>query len=386
MNKTEIKTITLLALIYVTRMLGLFIIFPTFSLLAKDLDFSTPATIGLAFGMYGAAQACLQIPAGILSDIVGRKKILYLGLGLFLTGSILAALSTNIYVMMLARLMQGMGAVSSTCLAYIADSIRGHHHGKAMTIIGLSIALSFVLSFLLGPVISHYFGLSGIFLATASMVLIAMVAVYFLPNPEQTLTVFNVSEFIQAAKDRHLLMVNFQIGLLHMTLAASFFIIPHILHDYLPEYSMVWLYVTPIAAAFILVMPFIRKNRDKAVTQLPYFWGGLTLAIIGFAFMAVAKAWFFMLILCFFFFCFTFIEAMLPSRLFQLAKKTSRGATSGIFSVYQYLGTFTGAIIGSQLYQYFLEYDNIPHSFFILAIITAAVAFMVGKPATKQSG
>ena len=61
-----------LSLIYMVRMLGLFIILPVFSLFGEHYTHSTPFLIGLAIGVYGLLQASLQIPFGMLSDRIGR--------------------------------------------------------------------------------------------------------------------------------------------------------------------------------------------------------------------------------------------------------------------------------------------------------------------------
>ncbi|MGY0399874.1 MAG: MFS transporter [Ostreibacterium sp.] len=335
MTKTELKTAMLLAGIYASRMLGLFLIFPTFSLLAQGLDNETPFKIGLALGIYSLAQAALQIPAGILSDVIGRKKVLFAGLVLFLIGSVLAALSNNINVIIVARLLQGSGAVSAVCLAYVADSIRGSEHGKAMAIIGMSIAISFIVSFVIGSMISS---LSGLFILMAFLALLALVFAYALPAPSQKLTVFKVADFIKVAKNTRLLQVNFQVAFLHLSLSSSFFLIPILLKKHFPDTGHLLLYVPGIVVAFILVMPLIKRSRDKVAARLPLFWMGMALALFLFALVPTfSSVWGFIAVLALFFFAFTFIEAMLPTRLFQLATDISRGASSGIFSVYQYI-------------------------------------------------
>lgn len=372
MTKTELKTALLLAGIYASRMLGLFLIFPTFSLLAQGLQGATPMKIGLAMGIYSLAQAVLQIPAGLLSDIIGRKKVLFGGLTLFLLGSILAALSNDIHVIIIARLLQGAGAVSAVCLAYVADSIRGSEHGKAMAIIGISIAASFIVSFVIGSMIA---GLSGLFILMAALAALALAFAYALPAPSQTLTVFKAADFFAVAKNRRLLQVNLQVALLHMTLSMSFFIIPILLKQHFPDASKILLYVPGIVLAFVLVMPIIRKSRDAATTRLPLFWGVFAVALGLFAVTpAFSAQWLFMVLLGIFFFAFTFIEAILPTRLFQLATDTSRGASSGIFSVYQYGGNFLGGLLGAKLYTIFTVNGTIQDIFYILAVPATIVA------------
>lgn len=384
MTKTELKTAFLLAGIYASRMLGLFLIFPTFSVLAKDLDNATPLKIGLALGIYSLAQATLQIPAGILSDVIGRKKVLYGGLTLFLLGSVLAAITNDINTLIFARFLQGTGAVSAVCLAYVADSIRGSEHGKAMAIIGISIATSFVVSFVLGSMIV---GLNGIFILMSILALLALLFTYALPQAEQTLSVFKIADFITVAKDSRLLFVNAQVALLHMTLSASFFLIPILLNHGLPNSSHLLLYVPGIVIAFILVMPIIRKSRDSVASKLPLFWGSFAIAIGLFAATpAFHWQWLFMVILGMFFFSFTFIEAMLPTRLFQLATNTSRGASSGIFSVYQYGGNFLGGLLGAKLYTSLSVNGTIQSAFYLLAVITAVIAVASFFIHSKQKG
>ena len=82
-----------------------------------DLESATPFLIGVAFGAYGLTQGFLQLPFGMWSDRVGRKKVIVFGLGLFIVGNMLAAISDSIYWMILARFLQGTGAISSTVFA-----------------------------------------------------------------------------------------------------------------------------------------------------------------------------------------------------------------------------------------------------------------------------
>ena len=112
MTLSEKKATWSLASIYALRMLGLFLIMPVLSLFAEQLEGSTPSLIGMAIGVYGISQALLQIPFGLMSDRYGRKKIIIIGLILFFIGSIVAAVSTSIYGVLLGRAIQGSGAIA----------------------------------------------------------------------------------------------------------------------------------------------------------------------------------------------------------------------------------------------------------------------------------
>ena len=92
MNGTELRATLSLAAIFATRLLGLFMIYPIFAQYARGLSGADDRTIGLALGAYGLTQGLLQIPFGILSDHIGRKKVIVGGLVLFALGSVVAAI------------------------------------------------------------------------------------------------------------------------------------------------------------------------------------------------------------------------------------------------------------------------------------------------------
>ena len=63
-SPTETRAIGSLATLYLVRMLGLFMLLPVMSVYARDFPQASPFLIGLSLGIYGLAQACLQLPLG----------------------------------------------------------------------------------------------------------------------------------------------------------------------------------------------------------------------------------------------------------------------------------------------------------------------------------
>ena len=134
-----------LASIFSIRMLGLFMLLPVISLYQDKLSGATPALLGLAIGVYGLTQGLLQIPFGLLSDRIGRKPVIFMGLCLFALGSVVAAMSDSVYGVIAGRALQGSGAIAAAIMALTADLTREEHRTKAIAVIGLSIGVSFAL-------------------------------------------------------------------------------------------------------------------------------------------------------------------------------------------------------------------------------------------------
>ena len=96
MKSQEFRAAGALAAVFSVRLLGLFMIYPVFAAYAGTLTGANPYLIGEALGIYGLTQGVLQIPFGLLSDRIGRKVMIVLGLVLFGAGSAVAAISTTI--------------------------------------------------------------------------------------------------------------------------------------------------------------------------------------------------------------------------------------------------------------------------------------------------
>ena len=163
MNSTERIFSLKISLIMSVRMLGLFMLFPVMSVYAGEYENSSALLIGMAIGIYGLTQALLQIPFGYLSDRFGRKPILIIGIAIFFLGSVLAANTSNLIIVVLGRALQGGGAISAVLMAFLADSVNEENRAKANAFVGFQIGVAFMLSLLIGPIISSRVGLEGVF-------------------------------------------------------------------------------------------------------------------------------------------------------------------------------------------------------------------------------
>ncbi|AJC48550.1 MFS transporter [Allofrancisella guangzhouensis] len=360
MYNKEFQTTLYISLIYSFRMIGLFIIFPIFSLYIDHLQYATPFLIGLALGIYGLTQALLQIVLSILSDRFGRKPIIAFGLILLIIGSIISAYSTSIYGIIIGRAIQGAGAIGSTLTALVADTTKEENRLKAMSMIGLSIGFSFIVAMMLSSILNSIIGLSGIFWLTAIFGVAGILMLTKIPTPKtpsfhhEAKTVFGLIKDVIIHQE--LLRLNYGIFSLHAILTALFIIIPTILTNILQiPTSYQWMVYLPVLIiSFFIMFPFVmiaevkRKMRKYFILAIALLAICLTSLVFGYSQTLVLTT-----ILIFFFAAFTFLESCLPSLVSKIAPAGSKGTAMGIFSSCQFFGIFIGGAVGGIIFHHF---------------------------------
>lgn len=259
--------IAMLAAMMSTRMLGLFMILPVFAVAATHLSGATPKLIGLTLGIYGLTQALFQIPLGLLSDHIGRKRVIFAGLCIFLLGSIVGANAHTIHTMLLARALQGAGAIGSTILALVSDITSEQSRTKAMAMIGMSIGCSFMIAMILGPILNHTFQLSGIFWMTAGLALTSMLLLTRIPHTKSATHYFDQAQSSRLLINKKLLLLDISVFSLHCILTAMFIAIPIALTKQFlfSSAQQIILYCVILLLSFVFAVPLIitAEKRGK---------------------------------------------------------------------------------------------------------------------------
>ena len=360
-------------------------LFPVMSVYAGDYESATPFLIGMAIGIYGLTQAIFQIPFGYLSDRFGRKPILLIGLLVFLLGSILAANTSNIIIVVIGRAFQGGGAISAVLMAFLADSVSEENRAKANAFVGFQIGVAFMLSLLIGPIISSRVGLSGLFWVIALLSLIAMLIVLSLKHAK-SITYYKLS--LKAFKEnftKELLALDFSIFSLHLILAAGFIVMPLLIMEN-QIVSMIdnWqLYLPAVLLSFLGMIPLIIISEKFKKTKYILLISILLLIssqIIFFSLNLNFKV--FLITLTIFFVAFNTVEALLPSLLSRTASASKRGLAMGIFSTSQFLGTFIGGAIGGFIYDIYNLNSVFLFTIFVAIIWWLLILFMPLKSKT----
>jgi MFS family permease len=357
MTSLEKRATLSLASIYALRMLGLFMILPVLSLFAEDMEGATPVLIGLAISVYGLTQALLQIPFGLLSDRFGRKKIIIIGLILFSSGSIVAAVSTTIYGVLLGRAIQGAGAIAAAIMALVADLTQEVHRTKAMATIGASIGVSFGIAITLGPIIAGYVGISGIFWLTGGLSLLAILVVLFIvPNPKKSIIHRDAEmvpgQFFNVLKNPDLLRLDYGIFVLHLCLTASFVVLPLLIRDVGLAPEDHWMVYLPILiTSMAMIVPFVIIAEKKRKMKMVFVGAIITLMLANLGLFLYANILYGLIGFLWLFFCgFNLLEATLPSLISKTAPGDLKGTAMGAYSSSQFMGAFVGGAVGGWLY------------------------------------
>ncbi|MDC6459637.1 MFS transporter [Luminiphilus sp.] len=360
-SANETRAVSMLATLYVVRMLGLFMVLPLISIYSADMVGATPFLLGLAVGAYGLTQAVLQIPMGWLSDHIDRRWVIVFGLLLLVAGSVVAALSTSIWGVIGGRFLQGAGAIASATMALVADYTRVEQRAKASAIIGGSIAVAFGLALVLGPTFANFGGLQLVFAATGALALAGIVVVAFLPKPQRVQRAhreegagFNRSRLVDVLSIKSLNTMYLSIFFLHFILMAVFVVVPSSLETQanISREHHAWVYLGALVLAVPGIYWLIQGRRymtaptGTLLTCLGVLWVGLMSLAIG----GPAATLFGLLL---FFTGFTALEAMLPSLASIYAPVDSRGTAMGVFASSQFSGVFFGGVLGGALLETF---------------------------------
>lgn len=379
MTPLELRATWGLGVVFSLRVLGMFMVLPVLTTYGMLLSGASEALIGIAIGIYGLTQAIFQIPLGLLADRIGRKSLIVAGLLIFTLGSLIAAMSDSIWGVILGRALQGSGAIAAAVMALLSDLTREQNRTKAMAFIGISFGITFAVAMVLGPVVTHNWGLHALFWGTAFLAVIGIfVTLVVIPSSDTTVLNREASmvkgNFAKVLSNQRLLKLNFGIMCLHLLLMANFVALPQMLTlAGLPpeQHWKVWLVTMLIS--FTSVLPFIvyaeKKRRMRQVVI-----GCITLLCLAEILLLFSRQHFWAVIIGvqLFFVAFNLMEAILPSLISKESPAGYKGTAMGIYSTSQ----FMGVAIGGSMAGWLLGFGG-TSAVFIANVLIAALWLLV---------
>lgn len=352
------RTVGPLSSIIALRFLGLFLVLPVLSVYALELEGATQFLVGITLGGYALTQMILQVPFGILSDRIGRKRTIAIGLGILVLGSIVCAVSNDIYTLMFGRFLQGAGAIGAVGSALLSDLVKEEMRSRAMALMGGSIALSFAFSMGLGPVLGGMYGVGVLFWITAFCAVLAIWVLYAkVPNPPRITHAYELDESRMGIllKNTQLLRMNITNFLQKGMMTLAFLIIPIVMvHEFGVDKSSLWQVYLPSLLLGIFAMGASavfgeKRQKSKMMLMLGVVLFGVSYLIMGYA----KTPWIFILGVVVFFVGFNIHEPLMQSLASKYARVHERGTALGVFNSFGHFGTFMGGALGGWLYAQF---------------------------------
>lgn len=369
------------------RMLGLFLVLPVFTL--YGLQFTNSLTLaGFAFGCYGLAMACTEFPLGRLSDRIGRRKVLLLGMGIFSVGSVMCAVpawlpaTIRIDELIAGRLVQGIGAITSTAFATVSDHIQEDRRSTAMAILGIPIGISFILGVIAGPIIAGRFGTPSLFWLTA---VLGLTTVWLLARylPETVSPPAPRPSFVKVLRQPFVLRLDLCGFLMNVFMTSFWFTFPLIVtvQHHVPMKGYYAILIPMVLASGVTMFGFA-SGADRGF--------GKGLAAGAFLILAASAVLLFrptaggldpshltavIIPGSLFLIGFTGLEPIMPSLVSKSAAEGTLGATQGSFQVLQYLGSFAGASGAGAL----ARYSSVWVMTVLVAVSLVGFLLMLGK-------
>ncbi len=357
MTRQESRATWGLGTVFSLRMLGMFMVLPVLTTYGMSLSGASETLIGIAIGIYGLAQAIFQIPFGLLSDRMGRKPLIVFGLLIFTAGSVVAASTDSIWGVIIGRALQGSGAIAAAVMALMSDLTREQNRTKAMAFIGISFGITFAIAMVLGPIITHAWGLHALFWAIAVLTLAGIViTLTVVPSPATHLLNRESSmvkgSFSKVLANGKLLKLNFGILCLHIMLMSSFVVLPRVMESAGFPPSEHWrVYLITMLTSFIAVIPvIIYAEKKRQMKQV--FTGCVAVLLLAELVLWAAGLHFWVIVagIQLFFLAFNLMEAILPSLISKESPAGYKGTAMGVYSTSQFLGVAIGGSLGGFIF------------------------------------
>ncbi len=186
-SPSVVEFVTLIALMMGLTALSIDNLLPAFGPIQADFGIAAENELQLLIYVYMIGFAVMQLVYGPLSDIVGRKPTLTVGLAIYAVGCLLSLVAPSFTVLLIARAIQGMGAAAARVLAIAI--VRDCYEGREMARIMSLTMMVFITVPVFAPAIGSFTLLLGSWhLIFASMLALALVlAVWFGRRMPETL-------------------------------------------------------------------------------------------------------------------------------------------------------------------------------------------------------
>ncbi|KHD44358.1 hypothetical protein NC01_07790 [Streptococcus uberis] len=361
------------------RQLSMTIIIPFLTTYSKTLIGSTPILAGLTIGIFGLMQAIFQVPFGMLSDKYGNKKIMIVGLLLVIGGLLLSAFAKNIYTFILARAIQGSGAIIGVGYSWSSSIYNKNDQDIPMSILGSFISMSAAVAFLLGPILILFVNIKEIFLICSTILIVNLIFIGYFINDNYSKgdsEIFKIIEVKKLIKNKKIVLFNSIAFIMNFIMISIFYSIPLTIETTIGQNKM-WEILLPTIIFSIFILKFAINKKEKYQDLIFKF--ALGLVMVSTIVLSMNNSFKYLFIgMALFFSGYLVSLTFMAIEINQFTDNTIKGTVNGIYNSFQYIGNFIGAIFSG------LFFVKNPDYFWIVLIIISTISLMLSFKIYKK--
>lgn len=378
-------TLGLLMFIMFITMSGIGLIIPIMPAYLKTFD-AAGQVLGFLIAVIAFAQFIFSPLAGNLSDRIGRKKLIVIGLLLNGIAQIGFALSGHLFELFLWRFLTGVGAafIMPSVMAYTADITSLENRGKAMGLIGAAISFGFMIGPGIGGALSNVNLQFPFYVAGSAAIITSVLALIFLANiiPKVPATKSSnniVKEIIRSTKKPYFIMLVvvfiFSFGIANFQATLSMYL------TYKFDYSAndIAILMTVGGFAGVIIQGILLSRLFKRFGELNIMLWSLLIAAITFIAMIFVSGYFFILFVATIFQISTTLIRPAVNTLVSKSAGEEQGFAAGMNTAYMSLGTMVGPSIAGTLLDWKLDAP------FALGAIILFIGYIVLRQWAKKN-
>lgn len=345
--KAIMLPVVMISLALALRQMSMTIVAPFISTYCQSLAGYTPLLAGIAVGAFGLMQAILQIPFGVFSDRYGNKRVLLSGLVIVIVGLIVGFFAKSIWTLILARVLQGSGAIIGVGYSWAAGlAANDRSRTKAMSILGAFISAAAALAFAVGPLLRGIMPVNWMFLAGAILLTLnSLYILFFLKEAGDTkkAAIPQHGEIAALLRNPGFVRMNMAAFLNNFMMMSVFYAAPIYMNKVTGQNGL-WKFFVPAIIIAILFMKMCVRRVEKGNVN-PVLLVSFAVSFLSILFYFRSSSFVSLLLGTVLFLCgYVTIATVAASHVNEVVEDSLRGTGNGIFNSFQYIGNFGGAL------------------------------------------
>ncbi|WP_301108155.1 MFS transporter [Sporosarcina sp.] len=341
--------------------------------------------LGMLIAIFSFAQFIFSPLSGNLSDQVGRKRIIIIGLAIYGLSQLAFSLSTELWMLYIARFFSGFGAafIIPPTMAFVADITSLEKRGRGMGLLGASMSLGFMIGPGIGGFLSKISLVFPFYAATGASIFAAIISLLFLPNPKPVLqgTLLNENLFQQMRRSTKtpyfvmlIVMFVFSFGLANFQSTISLYVDQK--YGYTP--SQIAVIITVGGFVGVIIQTFVIDKLFKRFGEMRIILINLLIAATAMFCILFVNKFFMILLVATIFSTATSLLRPAVNTLVSKLAGTEQGYAAGMMNAYMSLGN----MIGPATAGYIFDIDM--RSPYIVGTIILLLCFILASVWAKQ--